>query len=297
MRIVPRSLGRWLERPQASNRDAIVVGVVGGVLTAILLYGGGKGLDAIQLIDFGGSVPAWLAAVLIGAALVGGLAIARAAAGEQELRGRIEHLQARADELGAYDTYAEHVRDALADLRLTIEGELPDFSVRDFIENGVFQPAQTLLTRDRSRGEVRFSVLHPDPDEREFVMASEEEGLFPALGHRVESRQNFRLPIAGSFSALAFQNGRPYASGELSSDDRFEPHPLARPGREYESIVSVPLRSRREVDGVFNVIATAKDAFTPVDQTYIALLGSVIDVARAVPAQPTGALPPDVASS
>lgn len=296
MSIVPRRLTQWLQQPQVSNRDALAIGVAASLLTAALLYGIGQGLDAIHLVDFGGSVPAWLAALMIGVAIVAGLLIARAFADEGHLRSQIASLEARTNELAPYDVYAEHVRDALADLRLVVAGELPDFSLRDFIENGVFQPAQTLLTRDGTRGEIRFSVLHPDPEEKDFIMANE-RGLFPALGHRAESRQNFRLPITGSFSALAFHNGRPYASNDLSGDDRFERHPLARPGRHYDSIVSVPLRDGRNVDGVLNVIATRKDAFTAVDQSYVALLGSVIDVARAVPAEEADALPPDSLSS
>jgi transcriptional regulator with GAF, ATPase, and Fis domain len=70
------------------------------------------------------------------------------------------------------------------------------------------------------------------------------------------------------------------ASGHLSADDRFAPHPLAQKGREYESIVSVPLHYAGAVDGVLNVIATRQDAFSTVDRTYITLLAAVIDVAR-----------------
>jgi GAF domain-containing protein len=286
-----------LNRPQATNRDAIVVGVVGGVLTAGLLYGGGKALDAISLLSFGGFVPAWLVAVLVGVALVLGLLAARAIGPEgTALESQVAGLEARAAELGAYDEYAEHLRDALADLRLVIEGALPTFSMRDFVENGVFQPAHTLLTRGGGRGEVRFSVLHPDGAGTHFVMAGAGE-LFPALGHRAESRQRFWLAIAGSFSALAFQHARPYASNNLSADDRFERHPEALPGRGYESIVSVPLRTRQETDGVLNVIATEQDAFTSVDQSYIALLASVVDVARAINLAEQDDLPPDGASS
>ena len=72
-----------------------------------------------------------------------------------------------------------------------------------------------------------------------------------------------------------------YASAELTKDDRFTRHPRARPGREYESIVSVPLRDEADVVGVFNVIATRQNAFNAVDRTYITLLGSLTDLARA----------------
>jgi hypothetical protein len=52
-----------------------------------------------------------------------------------------------------YDTYVEHVRDALSDLRKAILGELPGFSLRDFVEVGIFQPAHLLLARSGPRGE------------------------------------------------------------------------------------------------------------------------------------------------
>lgn len=46
--------------------------------------------------------------------------------------------------------------------------------------------------------------------------------------------------------------------------------------------MSVPLRLDAEKpDGVLNAIAANRDAFSAVDRTYITLLGSVIDVARA----------------
>jgi hypothetical protein len=41
---------------------------------------------------------------------------------------------------GAYETYAEHLRDALRDLRRVVANELPSFSTRDFIEAGIFEP-------------------------------------------------------------------------------------------------------------------------------------------------------------
>lgn len=70
-----------------------------------------------------------------------------------------------------------------------------------------------------------------------------------------------------------------FASGKLSEDDRFKPHPQAT--RPYESIVSVPLWADDDVDGVLNVVSTDADAFNAVDRSYLALIGSVIDVARA----------------
>ena len=117
----------------------------------------------------------------------------------------------------------------------------------------------------------------------DFVMA-DDSGLQPAHGHRPESRQEFRLPIKDAFAGVAYNTGRVQSSNELSSDDRFKRHPKASPDRAYESMVSVPLLRRGEVDGVLNVLAARRDAFSPVDRTYITLLASVIDVARSLDA-------------
>jgi transcriptional regulator with GAF, ATPase, and Fis domain len=77
---------------------------------------------------------------------------------------------------------------------------------------------------------------------------------------------------------------RVQSSNDLGADQRFTPHPKAGSGREYQSMVSVPLWRGGEVDGVLNVLAVRKGAFSPVDRTYITLLASVIDVARSLDA-------------
>jgi GAF domain-containing protein len=127
--------------------------------------------------------------------------------------------------------------------------------------------------------EGRDSAAASNPVGDDFVMANE-HGLLPARGHRPESRQEFRLPIKDSFAGVAFNTGRVQSSNDLSNDERFKPHPKADSGREYQSMVSVPLWGSGEVDGVLNVLATRKNAFSPVDRTYITLLASVIDLAE-----------------
>lgn len=267
----------WLRELPGKVADAIVVPLlVLAVLAVAALVLAALTQTRVKL---------WVAAVaLIGGLLIGALIVRPTRAAGTADTQELDDLRRRATELRPYDTYVEHVRDALGDLRKAIRGELPSFSLRDFIEAGIFAPAHLLLTRDHARGDVRFSILHPDAEGENFVMAND-KGLFPAFGHRVESRQKFQLPIAGSFSQLAFGRNRICWSGALSEDDRFEPHELAGEGRAYESIVSVPLRGAGgEVVGVLNVIATNRNAFSAVDRTYIGLLGSVIDVARATAA-------------
>lgn len=241
-------------------------------------------------------VPVWTL-ILVGG-LAGALGIVRGASGGHEPSGaanvdaKLIALEGEVATLGAYDTYAVHVRDAMGDLRKALADELPSFSLRDFVETGIFEPAHILLQGDHggiSRGDVRFSILHPSEDgSEEFVMA-EDDNLFPAHGHRAESREKFRLSIKGSFAGVAFQTGKVQASNDLSADDRYSRHPRADANRKYESMISVPLWRAGKIDGVLNVIATCQDAFSAVDRTYITLLASVIDVARTV----AGQHPPD----
>jgi hypothetical protein len=213
----------------------------------------------------------WIVALIASTTFVGGvtLGIALGAADDgEQLDSKIRELESRTGELGAYGAYAEHLRDALADLRRVVAHELPSFSTRDFIETGIFEPAHTLLLRDhldQERGDVRFSILRTKDDE--FVM-TDGENLLPARGHHAESRQMFRLPIRGSFAGLALDLARVQWSNDLETDTRFNPHPKASPDRQYRSIMSVPLWQSGTITGVLNVIATRKDAFSSVDRSY-----------------------------
>jgi len=273
---VVKTIRDWLRQLPTEVANAIVVPLLVVVVIAVVAIVAGFLVNTRVVV--------WVAVLAFLGGVIAGAVIERPrrspdSAAEQEL----VELRHRADELAPYDTYAEHVRDALNDLRKAIRGELTSFSLRDFVEVGVFQTAHRLLSRSSARGDVRFSILHPHGED--FVMANE-NGLFPAYGHRPESRQKFRLPIAGSFSQLAYARDRVVWSGNLSEDDRFQQHERAAADRTYESIVSVPLRLGAEVDGVMNVIATGPDAFSHVDRTYISLLGSVVDVARSVSVPP-----------
>lgn len=254
-----------------------MVGVVSGVLTAIVLYAGAEALQLAQVLDFSGSVPAWLAALLVGASAALALLGGRAAARRDDLVADVRRLEDATDALGSYELYSEHLRDALADLRRLLNGELPAFSVGDYIEKGIFETAHRLLTREGDRGDVRFSVLHVEGG---FLVMARGRQMFPALGHSLEARQQFRLALDDAFAGIAYRTGRMQSSGDVDSDERFKRHPKARPGREYRSIVSVPLRSGDAVDGVLNVIATKSHAFSRVDENYLRLLAAVIDVAR-----------------
>jgi hypothetical protein len=229
-------------------------------------------------------VDLWVVGLIGTLALLLGLGVGATIGGDsdEKLEAKIRELESRTGELGAYETYAEHVRDALGDLRKVLSDELPSFSTRDFVETGIFEPADKLLQRDHrdaARGDIRFSILQPRRED--FVMA-DASGLLPAHGHRAESRQNFRLPIKDSFAGVAYQTGRVQSSNDLAHDQRFKRHPKATSSRQYESMVSVPLWRSGKVCGVLNVLATRRDAFSAVDRTYITLLASVIDVAESL---------------
>jgi ammonia channel protein AmtB len=87
-----RRLRTWLDRPQKTNRDAIVVGVLGGVLTAAVLYGAGGLLSLAAVVDFSGTAPVWLVAVVAGLALALGLLAGRAVSGVTELEAQVGAL-------------------------------------------------------------------------------------------------------------------------------------------------------------------------------------------------------------
>lgn len=265
--------------PSSRTLSATVVGTVVATIAA-------PPLVALLTDD---RVDAWIAAIIASVTFLAGLILGAAVdvSEDDTLSAKISELESRTGELGTYETYAEHLRDALRDLRQVLAKELPSFSTRDFIETGVFAPAHALLQvdhRDLARGDVRFSILRPLGDN--FVM-TEGDQLAPALGHQAESRQHFQLPIKGSFAGIALDHARVQWSNELETDTRFRLHPKASPERGYRSIVSVPLWRSGEISGVLNVIATRKDAFSPIDRTYITLLASVIDVAESV-RQPPG---------
>lgn len=259
----------WLSRPQRTRADDLYIAVVAAALLWVIAWVGGKILDAAGLISFHNHVPIWATALIGGAALALGSWIGR----------RVYLLTPQVQEL-----YSEHLDDALGDLRSVIDGRYPNFSMRDYIENGVFQPAQKLLmTRGRNRGEVRFSILHPsDKDKTVFRMQNDAGDLFPALGHTMEGRQRFDIAVDGSFSGYAFRTGKTQISNDVAKDERWQKHPRADPNRSYGSMISVPLFfDEGNPDGVLNVIATRTNAFDRTDQTYVGLLGAMIDVVRA----------------
>lgn len=207
----------------------------------------------------------------------------RAEEAEQKLSGLHESydvldtlLQRYAEErtLGSY--YETHLYDVLESLQKVVRGTIPGVTVDVFIEQGVLSPAREFLTRGEGE-DVRLSILEPHGEE--FRMAH-------AAGHTLESKQKFRLPIEGSFAGFALQSEQIEATGDVDLDERFVRHPKARPGREYKSIISVPIRSGEETVAVLNVISTFENAFEEADFNYVRLIGAVLNVVWSLAADP-----------
>jgi hypothetical protein len=201
----------WLER-ESTNRDAVVLLVLGIAIPLVLGV-----LDATKTIKTL-AVGAWVA-IAVGFLLLaivyrlGGVSVRRALPVD-------------------VDRYVEHVTDAIETMQKVASGTIPSIAAREFVQEGIFEPAHTILSQ-RGRGDVRLSVLDPVGDIFEMALA---------LGHSVESRRVFELKINGSFAGMTYGDGVARYSNDTASDDRFTPHPEARPGREYASIIAVPIR-------------------------------------------------------
>ena len=164
--------------------------------------------------------------------------------------------------------YAQHGREILYALQRVLSGAIPGVDVGEFIENGILSPARDYLMEGQD-DDVRLSILAPDGND--FVMPY-------AAGHRIESKAQFRLPIRDSFSKWAYNESRVYWSADLSTDDRFTRHPEADQERDYESIISVPIRCGEDAVAVFNAIFTPKNAFNDAELLYVRLIGAVIEL-------------------
>ena len=103
-----------------------------------------------------------------------------------------------------------------------------------------------------------------------------------SAGHSLEGSRDFRLPIAGSFGGHAYSSREVQWTDDVDADPRWSKHPKGRPGRDYASLVSVPVVVRDQVIGVMNAVSTYRHAFSQADRTYIELLGSILSVAWSV---------------
>lgn len=251
---------RWLQSLPEKVADSIVVPVlvVAVVAAASLILG---------LLDE--EVPVWTA--FVGIVLVGGAAVAwarRGRSGNGELEELVEMLLVQVD---LHEYYADHLYEVLETLQKAITQSIPGVSFAEFVERGMLEPARQYLTQAPGE-DVRLSVQVPNGQRQDFVMQF-------SAGHSLESSRDFRLPIAGSFGGHAYSSNEIQWTGDVDGDPRWSEHSKARVGREYGSLVSVPISVRDQVIGVLNVVSTYKQAFSEADRTYIELLGSILSVA------------------
>lgn len=198
-------------------------------------------------------VPLWLVALAAGLAIIATMLLTgRANAGKARL----------------YAYYAEHLRECLETFQKVLAGAIPGVNVADYIERGVLGPARQWLARRRDE-DVRLSIIVP---------AGESFKMLFEAGHSLEARENFHLPLEGSFAGRAFVSGKTEWSNDVEKDSRWSRHPQARAHRRYGSLVSTPVRSGAETVGVLNVLSTRTKAFRPADLAYIELLAGLVNV-------------------
>jgi GAF domain-containing protein len=285
-----KRLKSWWQR-ESKNSDAVVVGLALGIAIPLVM----SALSEAEVFE---ALPplVWLAIAGVAGVFLIGVLTGRSSGrrlARREAERRIERLadearesierevesvrrdeqRLREEREQVAEKYAEHVSDALRTLEQVIAGRISSVKVGDFIQEGLFEPAHAILAQPGTRGELRFSVLEPDGNEFRMSVAH---------GHAMESRRRFRLEITGSFAGLALQSGDVKWSNDLPNDSRYQPHPRARPGREYRSMVCVPLEHGAGIFAVLVVIATERDAFSSADRIYLRTLGSIIEVAWAV---------------
>jgi GAF domain-containing protein len=225
------------------------------IIEAIIVAGALTGL-ALLLGVLASSIAVWIA--LLGVVAAGGIAfgIGRVMGGKDDL----------------YPVYAEHIRETLETLQKILAGQIDGVDTDDFIERGILDPARYWLSQ-APKEDIRLMVACPEPPEnRQFR-------LVWASGHSLEAREKFQLDIAGSFAGFAYTTEQTQWTNDVDKDNRWTPHPEARPSRAYGSLVSVPIRHGDTVVGVLSVLSTYKNAFNSGDLKYIEILGSLVNVA------------------
>lgn len=247
---------RWLQSLPEKVADSLVVPVL-----AVLVIAAASLL--LGLLDE--DVPVW--AALIAVALSSAVALAW---GRRRAEGG-ELIDALLLQVDLHEYYADHLYEVLETLQKVLSRSIPDVSFAEFVERGMLQPAREYLTQAPGE-DVRLSVQIPDAQRRDFLMRF-------SAGHNLEGTRDFRLPIAGSFGGHAYSSSEVQWTDDVDADPRWSKHPKGRPGRDYASLVSVPVVVRDQVIGVMNVVSTCRQAFSQADRTYIELLGSILSVA------------------
>jgi hypothetical protein len=173
-----------------------------------------------------------------------------------------------------HEVYAAHIIQIISTIQELESGGLGEVRMNDFVEKGILEPARDALI-DEAGEDVRVSVLTPSEDEpADFIMRW-------AAGHTIQGRQNYQRPIGETFAGIAYRTGEMQWSNDCHNDHRFDPNPRAQPGREFSSIVVVPVSlvaRGEEAKGVLSVVSTLKSAFPQADLLYIQAVGVALSL-------------------
>lgn len=246
---------------------AAAVDLAGRALVGLLLLIAGA---FAWLVYTGGSIPAWVALlVLVGIAVAGALGARELSADNASLVSDVDALGA---ELRRHKEYSRHLQNSLDALQRVISGDV-DAEIPYYLEQAVLAPARSILTEQEVES-VRLSVLLPDGnDASRWTMAW-------AAGHSMVGQLKYNERIADTLAKHAFETGEPQYWPNAESQTDFRQNPLASaPTR---AMISLPIRQGDEILGVFNVVSAESDAFDEAERTFTAALAGVIAVAVSV---------------
>lgn len=271
----------------AFSRDVVRSALVDLVSKALLLGVTSFAAVIALLIWQGGSIPAWLAAIVVGLA-VGGALLARRQTNRarRQLKAReerIAQLEPIADRvpgledvLGRYESgldrheiYTEHIAQVLDHLQRVVSGDI-EVPIPHYIERGIIGPARDLLLKYPEQ-DVRLSVLIASEDRWMMVFGA---------GHSVAGQTKYDARIADTLSRLAYESGETCRWDDVQEDDRYRSNPYAT--RPIRAMVSLPLRSREHCVGVLNIVASLPGVFDQAEYSYAEQLAAVVSVAMSV---------------
>jgi hypothetical protein len=270
----------------AFSKDVLRAALVDMVSKALLGAVLALAVAVALLIWQGGSIPAWVAAVIVAVAGTVAFVSRRRLTTLQRGLGRrdtriaeLEPLVAENEELeavvGRYDyglarheVYGSHIAEVLDHLQRVVSGDI-EVAIPEYVVRGILEPARDVLMEDPDE-DIRLSVLLPTEEGDYFLMVW-------AAGHNLNSQSKYRVRIDKTMARLAFEEDKVYFWDDVTEDDRFERNPQA--SRPLHSMASVPLRRGDTVIGVFNCVASLPNVFDPAERSYLTSLGAILSVA------------------
>jgi hypothetical protein len=179
-----------------------------------------------------------------------------------------------AEALRRYEEQATHARDAIVQIYLDVLKQIPETHRGTIIEKGVLGPAQRILTV--AQGErVRLSIVEENPETPGVFRMAYGAGFMP------ESQGKFALAMSGSLAGFAIEHRERLYIPDVSNDDRFRPHPMAKPEHAFRTFYAVPLGPNAAPNAVLVADSSRVDAFTVGERAYLNILAAAIDLAKA----------------